>query len=115
MMYAYDNVPQIEVHDAYQRWQNGEIAVVDVREQDEFDLGHINGATHLPLGQINGWWRELDQTKKYLFVCRVGERSYYAAAMLRRAGLDASNMQGGMLAWKCEGLPMSEPGIVSSH
>lgn len=114
-MDSFTNVPELDVQSAYQAWQNGEVMLVDVRELSEWDLGHVDGIAWIPLGQLPYRWKELDAEKKWVCVCRMGNRSYYAAALLRQAGLDASNMAGGMLDWKAEGLPITDPGIVEEH
>jgi rhodanese-related sulfurtransferase len=95
--------------------QKGEALLVDVREQDEWDRGHIEGIAFIPLSQLHLRWRELDSDKHWICVCRSGNRSNYAAAMLRQAGVDASNLAGGMLDWQAEKLPITPPGIVDRH
>src|SRR5437879_4176614 len=106
---ATEDIPQIDARTAYEQGQRGEAGIVDVREPSEWDLGHIDGATWIPLGEIPYRWRELDPARKWIFVCRMGGRSNYAAGILRQAGLDASNLAGGMLDWKAQDLPMTAP------
>ena len=114
-MNPLDQVPQVDSQAAHDQWQNGEVALLDVREQSEWDLGHVDGVEFIPLGQLPWRWRELDPDKKWICVCRSGNRSNYAAAVLRQAGIEAANMSGGMLDWKARGLPVTPPGIVESH
>jgi rhodanese-related sulfurtransferase len=109
------DVPQIDPTQAREMWERGEADLVDVREQHEWDLGHIDGIKFIPMGQLPWRWRELDPEKPLICVCRSGNRSNYAAAMLRQAGIEAANMSGGMLQWKAEGSPVTPPGIVESH
>ncbi len=111
----FADVPQIEPGAAYDEWESGEVEVVDVREESEWDLGHIEGVKWIPLGDLPVRWRELDASKRIICVCRRGSRSNYAASMLRQAGVDASNMSGGMLRWRDEKLPITAPGIVELH
>ena len=111
----FGDVPQIDPTTAKELWESGDADVLDVREEDEWNLGHIEGVKWIPLGQLQFRWRELDPERKLVCVCRMGSRSQYAAALLRQAGIDASNMEGGMLYWKAEGLPITEPGIVDEH
>lgn len=111
----FADVPQVDAQSAYERWQKGEVEVVDVREASEWDLGHIDGVKWIPIGQLPYRWRELAGEKPLVCVCRSGNRSNYAAAMLREAGIDAANMQGGMLGWKVEKLPITAPGIIEAH
>ncbi len=114
-MNPLESVPQMDVQTTHDMWQVDEIALLDVREQSEWDLGHVDGISLIPLGQLPMRWRELDPDKKWVIVCRSGNRSNYAAALLRQAGLDAVNMWGGMLDWKAAGLPITPPGIVEEH
>jgi rhodanese-related sulfurtransferase len=108
-------VPQVDSKTAYEKMQSGEARLVDVREQDEWDRGHVEGIDFIPLGQLPWRWRELDAGKRWICVCRSGSRSNYAAALLRQAGIDAVNMSGGMLDWQAQKLPVTPPGIVDRH
>jgi rhodanese-related sulfurtransferase len=83
--------------------------VLDVREPEEFQAGHIEGATSLPLGDLAGRLAEVPTDQVIVCVCRSGHRSGIATRELRAAGLHAVNLVGGMSAWAVEGLP-----IVSS-
>lgn len=111
----FADIPQLDVHSTYQAWQSGDAHLVDVREPSEWELGHVEGIHWIPLGQLSHRWRELDPEKRWICVCRRGNRSNYAAAVLRQAGFDASNMAGGMLHWKANGLPITDPGIIEEH
>ena len=108
-------VPQIDVKTTYEQWKNGEVGLVDVREPSEWDLGHIEGVAFIPMGQLPARLQELDASKKWICVCRSGNRSNYTAAMLRQVGMDASNMTGGMLDWNAKKLPITPPGIVENR
>ncbi|MGD9962218.1 rhodanese-like domain-containing protein [Nocardioides sp.] len=72
--------------------------VLDVREPVEWTHGHIEGATHIPLGELMARVAEvpLEQT---LVVCKVGARSGQAVAWLSQQGRDVVNLDGGMLEW----------------
>jgi len=83
--------------------------VLDVREPEEFvgELGHIEGAMHVPLDAIEKRMARLDGEREVVVVCRAGARSATAGAMLRRAGFArVYNLRGGMLAWVEAGLPV---------
>ena len=108
-------VPQIDAVTAAEKMKSGEALLVDVREQEEWDRGHIEGIAFIPMGQLPWRWRELDPDRRWIVVCRSGNRSYYAAAMLRQAGIDAANLSGGMLEWQASKLPITPPGIVDQH
>ncbi len=111
----FTDVPQIDVASVYTQLQRGEVEMVDVREASEWDLGHIEGIKWIPLGQLPARWRELEGAKKLICVCLMGNRSNYAALSLRSVGIDAINMEGGMLQWKASHLPITAPGIVELH
>lgn len=81
------------------------LAVLDVREDIEWTYGHIDGAVHVPLGQLT---RRLDEVPagQVLVVCKVGGRSAQAVAYLSSLGRDAVNLDGGMIDWVAAGRPM---------
>ena len=79
--------------------------LVDVREQNEWDAGHIEGSVHIPMAQMPERLAELDKKMMTIVVCRSGNRSGKVAAWLINRGYDALNMTGGMLAWSEQGLP----------
>ena len=87
--------------------------VVDVREDDEWVAGHIDGALHIPLGDVPVRYGEIEadgDTPVYV-ICRAGGRSSRAVAWLSQNGVDAVNVDGGMGAWADAGRPMvSETG-----
>ena len=82
------------------------VQVVDVREPAEFSgpLGHIRGATLVPLGELAARAKELPSDRPVVAVCRAGSRSAHATAILQKAGIrDVANLPGGMLRWRAEG------------
>ncbi|WP_063832464.1 MULTISPECIES: rhodanese-like domain-containing protein [Streptomyces] len=84
-------------------------ALLDVREQDEWDAGHVDGALHIPLGQVIARLGELPDEKLYV-LCRVGGRSAQVVQYLVQQGRDAVNVDGGMYAWQDAGRPMVSSG-----
>ena len=68
------DVPQVDARTAYEQWQRGEIGVVDIREPSEWNLGHIEGVEWIPMGQLPWKWRQLDPEKRWVCVCRSGNR-----------------------------------------
>jgi len=86
------------------------LLVLDVREQDEWDAGHVEGSTHIPLTDLERRSAELPRGVQTLVVCRSGNRSAYAAAYLLDLDVDAVNLQGGLLAWQSAGRPLVADG-----
>jgi glyoxylase-like metal-dependent hydrolase (beta-lactamase superfamily II)/rhodanese-related sulfurtransferase len=85
------------------------VQIVDVREPDEFNgsLGHIRGATLLPLGALPARCSELVRERPVVTVCRSGARSAQATILLQQAGFGSvANLSGGMLRWRADGLPV---------
>lgn len=80
--------------------------VLDVREDYEWEAGHIDGAVHIPLGQLPERLQELDADEDLYVICRTGGRSYRAAAWLVGHGYSAVNVSGGMDAWMEAGRQM---------
>jgi hydroxyacylglutathione hydrolase len=77
---------------------------VDVREPDEFELGHIAGAAHAPLGSLEGLAAELPAQRPLLTYCAAGFRSVTAASILERLGIGpVVNLRGGYGAWRNAG------------
>ena len=81
--------------------------LLDVREADEWTAGHAPGALHIPLGELNARYMEIDRTPALYVICRSGNRSAHAAQALAGAGWDASNVSDGMVGWQAAGLPMT--------
>ena len=96
-----------ERHDA------GEIQLIDVREDYEWESGRVEGARHIELQQIAAQADTIDRQKPVVFYCRVGSRSAMAAAAFRQAGYEAYSMDGGLLAWEQSDLPLG--GQVADH
>ena len=91
----------------------GEIQLVDVREDYEWESGRVAGARHIELQLIAGQADTIDRDKPVVFYCRVGSRSAMAAEAFRRAGYNAFSMEGGLQAWEQSGLPLE--GQVADH
>lgn len=82
--------------------QGKELQIVDVREQDEWNSGHIAGAKHIPLGMVGSRHKELDPNQETILVCRSGNRSGLACELLESMGYDVVNMTGGMMNWSAD-------------
>jgi glyoxylase-like metal-dependent hydrolase (beta-lactamase superfamily II)/rhodanese-related sulfurtransferase len=80
------------------------LAVLDVRDQGEWDEGHIYGAKHIPYYFVEQRVQELDSSRPMAVICGSGQRSSIASSLLQRNGFtDLFNVVGGMDAWNKAG------------
>ncbi|MGE7997860.1 rhodanese-like domain-containing protein [Lysinibacillus sp. NPDC093190] len=94
---------EISAKEVQQALEQGQaINLIDVREVDEVEAGHIPGIIHIPLGLLEFRMHELNKNESYVMVCRSGGRSGSATQFLENQGFNVSNMVGGMLAWNGE-------------
>lgn len=94
--------------DAWER--RDEVQFLDVREPYEWEAGHIADATHVPMQELSGRQEEIAEDRLVVCVCRSGARSAMVTEALRRAGYDAENLEGGMVAWVSADLPFESSG-----
>ncbi len=94
-------VKEIEPKSVKEKLDKGEpFILVDVREQQEWDAGHIQGAWLMPLGSLDKRINELDRNREIIVYCRSGKRSEKAARILLESGFqNIQNMKGGILSW----------------
>jgi rhodanese-related sulfurtransferase len=88
------------------RTAQAEHHLLDVREDDEWQAGHIEGSLHIPLGELGDRLGELPAGRRIVAVCRSGSRSAAAVRGLAQRGYDAQNLDGGVTAWSRAGLPL---------
>ncbi len=80
--------------------------MVDVREQLEWDAGHIAGSVHLPISELPNRLNELPDADCTVFICRVGVRSLAAAEAFAAEGRSGCiNLAGGLQGWVEARLP----------
>jgi rhodanese-related sulfurtransferase len=108
---AKKHVIEISPQDAAAKLNGGGAVIVDVREQDEWDEGHIPGAIHMSRGTIELDIEEQvpDTNKMIICHCGGGGRGALATESLQKMGYkNVRNMAGGLKAWKAAGLPTSK-------
>ena len=104
-------IREISPPEAQQRHVAG-ATLIDVREQVEWDAGHIPGALFIPLGQLD---KEIaaavpDKDTEIIMQCRSGARSGRGTALLQELGYtNVVNLAGGILAWEANSLPIEAP------
>ena len=90
--------------------------LIDVRTAVEYETGHVPGARHVPLEELQDAAGELDRDRPVVIYCRSGDRSTLAVDAFRASGWDAYAITGGLVAWADEGLPLEpEGGEVAHH
>ena len=102
-------ISEIDASHARHRIESGEPVVVDVREQDEWDEGHIPGAVHVPRGHLESRIERLapDTSRPVVVYCSAGNRSAFAAKTLAELGYeDVVSLAGGFTDWKRNGFPV---------
>lgn len=89
--------------------RSGDVTVIDVRNQSEWDAGHIAGAVHLPLATLAARLDELPRDTPLVLQCQGGGRSSIASALLQANGIkNVSNLRGGIRGWREAGLPVEQ-------
>ena len=89
--------------------ERDDVLVLDVREQWEYDAGHIPDITHIPMGEIQNRLNEIPTDKTVIVTCQSGGRSSQITNFLRENGYeDVHNMTGGIVSWQNSGLPVEK-------
>jgi glyoxylase-like metal-dependent hydrolase (beta-lactamase superfamily II) len=109
---AAAKTPFMALEELHQRLSGhrDDFVVLDVREKDAFDGGHVEGAVHLPRGQLELRVNEVlpDPTTRIVTICELGKISTLAAATLRELGfMRTAALDGGMQAWREHGYPVT--------
>ncbi|MCX7074268.1 MAG: rhodanese-like domain-containing protein [Methylococcales bacterium] len=103
MSSAFADVPAVSPQQAAQMQSEKKAVIIDVREKDEWNAAHIEGAIHIPLNEISNRVSELVkyQNQPVIMQCRSGARSAKAADILAKSGFtNVHNMDGGLNAWQ---------------
>jgi len=102
-------IAELDAEHARALIDGGDPVVVDVREQDEWDEGHIPGAVHIPRGHLESRIERAapDPSRRVLLYCSAGNRSAFAAKTLEEMGFeDVASLAGGFTDWKRNGFPV---------
>jgi rhodanese-related sulfurtransferase len=95
--------------------RNGGAVVLDVREPEEWDAGHLADSVHVPMHAVPAWVdvRGGEDDRPVVVVCRSGHRSAHVTRWLLEQGVAATNLDGGLLAWAVEHRPLeAENGVM---
>jgi len=103
-------VKQVDPAEAIRLLNHDGGVILDVREDSEYQEGHILNAVHVPLGRLRDQLQRLEKYKQrpVIMVCRSGQRSADATSLLLKSGFATIyNLKGGLLAWKNANLPLT--------
>jgi sulfur-carrier protein adenylyltransferase/sulfurtransferase len=105
-------IAEVDARRAQELIGSDSTAIVDVREQEEWDEGHLPGAVHVPRGHLESRIESAvpDRSRSVVVYCASGNRSAFAAKTLEELGYDdVVSLAGGFTDWKRNGLPYEIP------
>ena len=108
-----DSIKTVSPSEFQQGIDNQDVQVVDVRSISEYESGHIDGAENVDVESADflGVARQaLSKDKPVYVYCRSGRRSLEAANQLAKIGYEVVNLDGGIINWESEGMPVIEGG-----
>ena len=106
-LFGSSNLPSVDAAQAQVRLrQTPSPLLLDVRQPEEYQAEHIEGAQLIPLGELGQRLQELPEGREIICVCHSGSRSSHATRELVARGYRATNLTGGMIAWTRAGLPV---------
>jgi rhodanese-related sulfurtransferase len=110
LSYIFNSNPIKQIDAAALNKEKAKYFLIDVRQPQEYQQGHISGAKLIPLRQLATRMQELPAGREIVCVCHSGNRSKSAARKLSAAGFKAVNLRGGMIAWMRASLPVKRGG-----
>jgi rhodanese-related sulfurtransferase len=90
----------VMMNEVEQAMKKGHIDVLDVREPEEYEEGHIPGAILTPISEFMNHIEKVDKAKHYYVVCYSGARSQVVAEYLGKQGYQVTNVMGGMSTYR---------------
>jgi hydroxyacylglutathione hydrolase len=98
--YPIQSIKSMHVETLKEELEKGQVKVIDVREEHEFESGHIKESKNIYVGEIMEELDKIPKGKLVCLTCRSGGRGGIAASLLKEKGYEVSNLLGGMNAWK---------------
>ncbi|MDW2884680.1 MBL fold metallo-hydrolase [Exiguobacterium artemiae] len=96
-----EQYPEIDAMTLQEHLNKNDVYLIDVRNQSEWDAGHIEGAHHIMLGTLEDQLEQVPKDKKIVMQCQSGARSSIATSLMKRAGFEqVYNLNGGYQGWK---------------
>ena len=103
-----DSLEPIPAKELLERAREGLVTVLDVRPPEEYAAGHLPNAINIPLGELEKHLDELDSGHEIVAYCRGPHcvLAFDAVAQLRKKGLKARRLDGGLPEWRLKGMPV---------
>ncbi len=110
---AKDNLDPIPANELLEKAKQDLITVLDVRPQEEFAAGHVQGAINIPLEELEQHLQQFDPNQEIVAYCRGPHciLAFDAVEKLRDKGFQARRLENGYPEWKVAGLPVEENNI----
>ena len=107
---AKDNLEPLQRDELLQRVKSGEVVVIDVRPDAEYESGHLPDALNIPFSRLESELKHLPKDKEIIAYCRGPYclLSFDAVVQLREQGFKARRLQDGFPEWKLNGLPIEQ-------
>jgi glyoxylase-like metal-dependent hydrolase (beta-lactamase superfamily II)/rhodanese-related sulfurtransferase len=106
-----ESTPAIDIRELAERLRRGEVELLDVRDDEEWEEGHVEGSVHIPYHDLrNGLPGDIQNGKPLAVACSIGNRSSIAVSLLRRAGVEGviHVADGGVADLEEQGIPLVE-------
>ena len=103
-----DSLEAVSVRELMDRMRQGLVTIVDVRPEEEYTAGHLQGAINVPLSKLEEHLDELPTDQEIVAYCRgpFCVLAFEAVALLRKKGLRARRLETGFPEWKVAGFPV---------
>ncbi len=103
----YDDLDIESYREQFASGNSGDYQLIDVREVDEFENGHIPGTINIPMSEIQARFEEISEDSPVILVCATGNRSGQVAMFMASMGYsELYNLDGGTVGWMMRGLPL---------
>jgi hydroxyacylglutathione hydrolase len=101
-----ESSPPLHIHELQDLLKKEQIHVLDVREDHEYNSGHIKGSQSIYVGHLKDRLEEVPKGELVCVTCGVGLRASIATSILKKEGYKVANLLGGMHAWNSAGMPV---------
>ncbi len=103
-----DSLEPVPARELLKRAKHGLVTVLDVRPTEEYAAGHLPGAINIPLEELERHLDTLSPSREIIAYCRGPHcvLAFDAVEQLRKKGIDARRLDGGLPEWRLEGLPV---------